>query len=247
MAGRVLFWTALPVALPQALLIRMRTPASAAAEGSPHGEFGTGERLSLIGIGDSIIAGVGVARTEHAVPARVAAGLAETTGRCVSWKAVGQSGLNAAQILERLVPRIPDEPADCFVVSVGVNDVTAPTSTRRWRRGLGDLLDALRNHSPRAVIALLGLPPMQYFPLLPRPLRDLMGLRARTLDAIGMDVCVSRQGVIHLPYRRALRPEEFAPDGYHPGEGACDEVGRAVAERISGMLPDPGVAAPGAR
>lgn len=242
---RWLFWPLLPLAVPQALWVRWRTPRSPDASGAPYGRFGTGDGWQLVGIGDSIIAGVGVARAADAVPARAAAELSRLGGRGVDWLALGRSGLNAAQIVARLVPALPDRGVSCFVVSVGVNDVTSLTPTRRWRRDLGCLLDRLHEHSPGAAIAVLGLPPMQDFPLLPWPLRTLMGWRAGVLDAIGAEVCAARRGVLHLPYRRSLRREEFGPDGYHPGEGACREVGAEVGRRLHEALAERGPAQPG--
>lgn len=229
---RALFWMALPLAAPQALLVRRRAPRFPVAEGPVTGSSGSGRTLRLVGIGDSVIAGVGAGTTDRSVVARTAAGLAERLDCRVDWRAVGRVGADAGEAARDLAPTVPAPEVDVWLVSVGINDVTSLKYSRRWRADLGGLLDALEDHSPDAVTVLLGIPPMETFPLLPWPLRGLLGLRAAILDRIGVAVARSR-GALHRPYARSLRPEQFSDDGYHPSPAGHQAVADDVAERVA--------------
>lgn len=232
---RALFWLALPLVVPQALLVKYQAPRFPVAVGPLSGSAGRGRSLRLVGIGDSVIAGVGAGTSDRSVVARSASALAARLECRVDWHAVGRVGADAGDAVRELVPAVPASKTDLWVVSVGVNDVTSLKSTRRWRADLEALLGALQAHSPDSVTVLLGVPPMGTFPLLPRPLRGLLGLRAATLDRIGAAVAGFR-GALHRPYARGLRPEQFSADGYHPSPAGHQAVADDVAARSAAAL-----------
>lgn len=232
---QALFWLALPFVAPQALLVRRRAPRFPVAEGPMTGSAGRGRPLRLVGIGDSVIAGVGAGTTDRAVVARTAAGLARLLDCRVDWRALGIVGADAGQVSRDLVPAAARRETDLWLVSVGVNDVTSLKSARRWRTDLEELLAALQAHSPGSLTVLLGVPPMGTFPLLPWPLRGLLGLRASNLDRVGKAVAESG-GVLHRPYARTLLTEQFSSDGYHPSPAGHQAVADDVAARAAPVL-----------
>ena len=130
------FWGALPFLLPQALYVRRFAPRLPPAAGPTDGSYGRGRRLRLIGIGDSIIAGVGANRLSDALIGRTAEALATCSNRLVHWSAVGLNGANSASVLQQLLPGLPPEKADVIILSVGVNDVTALTRLAQWTRNI---------------------------------------------------------------------------------------------------------------
>jgi lysophospholipase L1-like esterase len=204
--------------------------------GPQEGVVGTGEPLRLLAIGDSIVAGVGVATLAEAMPGRLAHALAGRLGRQVRWVARGVSGFDAADVRRRLVPDLAERDFDVVFVSVGVNDVTRIRTTAAWMRDLPGLVEDLRRNSPEALIVVSGLPPLDGFPLLPQPLRAVFALRARTFDAIAEHALGRLPGVLFTPNRFEPRPEFFAPDGYHPSGESCriwaEAVAAAVGERL---------------
>ena len=228
----LLFWIALPFLIPQALYVRKHAPRFDPAAGPNEGSVGEGPPTTLLAIGDSIIAGVGASQLSKALVGQTATALAATTGCELRWQAIGTSGFDSRKVLDQLLPRIPDCSFDYIIVSVGVNDVTGLTSVRTWRRNLSQLLGTLRAYSPNAVITVAGLPPMHEFPLLPQPLRAVIGLRARTLDDVARRVVDSLDSCIHVAVDFDPDPELFAADGYHPSEAGYAEFGREVARRM---------------
>ncbi len=231
----LLFWATFPFLVPQALYVRRTAPRFAPAGGPAAGSTGDGDDTRLLAIGDSIIAGVGASELPKALVGQTAIALATTKGCRVSWQAFGVSGYDSAKLLERLIPELPTAAYDYIIVSVGVNDITGLTSIRDWRRNLALVLRRLQAHSPNALIAVAGMPPLHGFPLLPQPLRATFGLRARVFDDVARTVAEQHHNTLHVPVDFEPDPEKFAPDGYHPSEESYVEFGRSMAEGLLAM------------
>ena len=228
----LLFWSVFPFLVPQAIYVRRHAPRFAPAGGPAEGSAGDGAEVRLLAIGDSIIAGVGATDLSRALVGQTATALA-ASGHCrVSWQALGVSGYDSARVLERLVPKLPGTPCDYMIVSVGVNDVTGLTSIRRWRHNLSKVIHELQTHSPRARIAIAGLPPLHGFPLLPQPLRATFGMRASVFDDVARQVIGEHSRTLHVPVDFDPDPKKFAPDGYHPSEEGYTEFGRHMADGL---------------
>ena len=240
----LLFWSALPFVLPQAMWVRARAPRfagpAAAAEGlawpGAVAPADAGAPLRLVGLGDSLIEGVGVTRAEDCLTACCAREFADASGRAVAWQTVGRSGATSAGVLHKLAARLPPEPVDFFLVSAGVNDVTALRRRHEWRAHLDALVTRLARHSPDALAVFLGLPPLQRFPVLPSPLAQVLGLRARQLDAVLGAALGALPGARHFRFDFEARPEDFAPDGFHPSGESYARVAQKIAARYAAEI-----------
>ncbi len=221
---QVLFWLGFVVLFPQALWVRRRATRFEDAAGEREGGIAGPDPVRLVAIGDSIIAGVGCRTIEKACAGQMAVHLAKQLGRGVDWIALGHTGSTTGGILRHLVPRLPEHEADFFLLSAGVNDITALKKIPDWRDLLSALVGALRSHSPNAKIVMLGIPPMGRFPRLPQPLRALFGLRARGFDQAAAALLASLPNVVYMPFDQDLNSEDFAADGYHPSEASCTEI-----------------------
>lgn len=242
---RLAFWGAVPLVVWQAYAVRRTAARLEPPTGERRGVAvgGLARTLRVVGLGDSIVAGVGADTPAQAVTGAVASALAQRLRANVEWRAIGESGLTAREVRERLLEQAHAEPYDAAVLSVGVNDVTGLTRTATFARELGALLDGLCARAPRAVVAVLGVPPMERFPLLPRPLRDVLGLRARLLDETAAHVVAGQPRCLHFPVPFDAR-WTFCSDGFHPGPAGYAAIGEAVAEQVAARLcpaPDRGV------
>lgn len=168
--------------------------------------------LRLLLLGESTVAGVGVASQQQALAGQLAAQLAQRLGRSVEWQAIGSNGARARDCLSALMPRV-QEYSDLAVLVLGVNDTTHLTTRWRWRREIGQLLESLQARSQR--LLLCGVPPVGEFAALPQPLRGWFGLRASLLDGDLRDLA-RRKNCLHVPVVAGLQPELLAADGYHP-------------------------------
>ncbi|MDH3285463.1 MAG: hypothetical protein OEQ13_12035 [Acidobacteriota bacterium] len=93
-------------------------------------------------------------------------------------------------------------------------------------------MDALRAHSPRAVVLMAGLPPLWRFPVLPQPRRYVFGVRARTFDRLLELGGATRDRWFHVPTEFELSPDKFSDDGYHPSAESDRIWGEALAEWV---------------
>ncbi len=233
------FWLGLGALLPQALYVRQTALRLGPAQGQTRGLVdGDGEPLRLALVGDSIIAGVGIAALDQALPGQLARALAAASGRPVAWQAWGEGGLDAAEVRGQLLSG-EAQPADLVVVSVGVNDVTGLRSRRAWQESLSQLLDQLaQRHAGshgQPLVVHLGIPPLGHFPALPQPLRALFGHRAAVLDAIAVEVAATRPWALHIASEFVPSDDQFADDGYHPNAQACRLWAEGIVERLPAM------------
>ncbi len=230
------FWAAVPLLLPQGLWVRMTAPRFSGAGGEATGAYGSGPELTFVGFGDSTVAGVGARDYPRALVGQTARSLAERTGRLVRWRAHGFIGANTTRLLAEHFASVDFGAADIVGLSVGVNDVTALTRLDRFRRNLDELFDRIAAANPEALVVFGGLPPIGEFPLLPQPLRRVLGRRARELDRVARDVVAARPQALHVPCAFEARPDMFAPDGYHPSEQSYAVLGRVTADAIAARL-----------
>jgi len=208
-------WLGLPVLLTQGLSVRRRTLRLPGADGTT-GTAGKGQPLNLVVLGDSVAAGVGVAHHRDTLAGHLARLLAASRGSAVAWQVVARTGATAGDVLQLARESSALSTADVVVISIGVNDTKNLHPDRRWRTELAALLDHVLSASPGADVVLIGVPPIEAFPALPRPLATLMGARARRLDAIGRAVSAERPRVRRIELTLQQGAGLFAADGFHP-------------------------------
>jgi lysophospholipase L1-like esterase len=209
-----------PVIFMQGRRVRRTTPVLPEAAGPREGTEGTGERdaeLSLLMLGESTAAGVGVGSHADGLGRQAAAALAARTGRAVRWRVAARTGTTASRALARLAPRAGGEGYDVIAVALGVNDVLRLTSRARWERGIAALVSALRPHlRAGGRIVLCGVPDLAMFPALPSPLRIVLSWHSRNLDRGLARVARASAATVHMPLPSLARPDWWAGDRFHP-------------------------------
>jgi len=236
LVGRLFVVCLFPVMLTQAFALRRRALHFAPAAGPLHGRLGLGAPLHFLAIGDSIISGVGARRVERSTVGHLVRFMAGRLSREIHWRTLGIIGASAARVRHRGVPTLPPQPYDAIVVSVGVNDVLRLERSASYRAHLVALLTELRAHSPHSVIACIGLPPVDAFPKLRRPLRWIVGTRVRRFDAVARDAVAGFSDAVHVPVHFTPRPEMFADDGLHPSETSQRKLAKLVAAALTPRL-----------
>lgn len=229
-----------PMAYTQGRRVRASLPPPCAAAGPPHGTVDANARttrvVQLLVIGESTVAGCGIATQDEALPAQVARALAAREGARVHWRGIGRIGITAARVARELEDETAAAPnADVAVIALGVNDVLTQNSARRFARDMAGVIGMIRRHHPSAFIVMAGVPPVGRFPALPQPLRGLLGWRARRLDRAAAASAAGDPGVRYVPMHvdhaeRAL----FAGDGFHPSALGAAAWARSLAAAIPG-------------
>jgi lysophospholipase L1-like esterase len=220
-----------PLLLAEGLYARLATtrlPPAAEVEG----RAGVGRAVRLVGLGDSIIAGIGVPRHSVGLLGQVSRRIASRAGVAVEWSAVGQSGSTSALVIERLLPRAIALEPRLVVLSVGVNDAVAGVQPSQFKERLTTIVDALAGSARRPAVVFGGIPPLASFPALPWPLSRLLDDRARGLQRAAVDL-VGYRGLRVVNFPPRIDARVFAPDGFHPGEAGCAAWADWVADAFA--------------
>ena len=187
--------------------------------------------LKLVVIGESTVAGVGVSHQQQGLAAQVALALEQQLSRPIQWFAYGKNGARLADVCLTLLPQHLHQ-ADIILVSIGVNDTTRLSSLKHWQQHLRLLVTKIRQHS-NAPIRFLTLPPMHQFTALPTPLRQVVGFRARALDAALRQTICQLLDCAVIDYQTPMKAHYLAEDGYHPSEAGYVVIGQDVAKSLA--------------
>jgi lysophospholipase L1-like esterase len=218
-----------PVLLPQGISTRKSTPRLKEAAGPRHGIEGQGKPLRLLIIGDSAAAGVGVEHQSQALSGQLIGALCDQFK--IDWQLIAKTGVTTNKVWRKLSEH-PKQDYDIVIVSLGVNDVTAPLSSNEWMKQQKYLVAQLRDYFSCQQIILTKIPPMHKFPALPNPLRWYLGSKAKAFNR-KLALWVSTQSDCEIiTIEHQLEPDQMASDGFHPGPEIYQHWGNAVAQVI---------------
>lgn len=219
----------LPVLLGQAVFVRKRAIALPEPAGDRTGTIGQGPALRLLILGDSSAAGVGVARQEQALMGQLTAHLAPSV--TVTYHLHAVTGARTSDVLVWL-DTLKEGPYDVVVTALGVNDVTKAVSLGRWRRQQTALFDRLTTQFGARKIVVSGLPPMGQFPLLPQPLRWVLGRQAARFDRHLHALVAARPVCTMARIDLGLDETNMSEDGFHPGPEVYAVWAKEIAQII---------------
>ena len=231
-----------PVALAQGLRLRKQALRLPEAAGERTGALpGTASDplppVRLLAVGESPLAGVGLQCPQETVTCRLAERIRQSSQQTVHWRILARGGLTAAAVRHKLLPHLPTEPVDLILIGLGVNDSVALRSARRWQRDLEALIDDLHARSGPAPVLLAGVPDMHHFPLLPNPLRLLLGTRSRLLDHAAARLAADRDDAIYVPMGLDGRSAGlFCEDGFHPNQAGHEAWAEQLAPAAGQLL-----------
>lgn len=255
-----------PVLVFQGLKVRRTTPRLPEPEGERVGQTGSNPALSLLILGDSAAAGVGVTNQQHALLGQIIEQLSPQLE--FSYALFAKTGSTTATTLQALHERIDtahpilcQKHYDVIVTSLGVNDITSSISCDKWLQQQKQLLELITQRYKPKLILVTALPPLGLFPVLPNPLRWSLGQRANQFNRKLQQLLIKldQQGAMpinqHIDPTTAFRliklpldnpqPDitmlEFmrqvmATDGFHPGAPIYNAWANLVVEQIVGGI-----------
>lgn len=214
--SEILFsWLALPVYIWQGLGVRRTSVRLSPPPQKPIVELkGKGKPVSILFVGDSSAAGVGVETFDESVAGRIPHLIKDKTGRPIFQRTVGNNSATSGSIRDHVVPHLEPRPYDYVVLSIGTNDTKNFHSGRRFCKEFGTLLYALHAKFPGSTIIWQGLIDMEGIPILPSPLNKILGIRSRIIRRNGKQLCFERSALAPDSSWQPL-PENFSHDGFH--------------------------------
>ena len=221
-----------PLLIAQAIGTRKRAPVLPEPEGPREGQLGSGAHaLRVLIAGDSSAAGVGVLNQDHAFAGHFTRTLHRRSGRALRWRLRAKSGLTTQQV-HALLRADPPPVADIAVVLTGVNDVIDLIPPQRAVQHRAALSEWLLGEGRARYVLFAPLPPINQFPLLPQPLRRVMGADAKLHDEAMASWAAGKHNVFHTPIALQLAPAAMSSDGFHPGEPVYRACGEALARFV---------------
>lgn len=228
-----LTWLAFPIYVWQGLGVRRRTTRMLPAQGPVmHEVGGQAPAISLLVVGDSSAASVGIEQSEYGLAAQLAGLIAERTGRAVRWRAAGFNSATSGQIRDYVLPNLSSGPWTHIVLAIGTNDTKNFHSVSRFKKEFGGLLYALRAKWPEARVVWSPVLEFTRAPAMPPLLGRILEIRATEMNRMGVRLCNER-GAIAAARLPITNPEAgFASDGFHASEAGY----RAWAEHLSDFV-----------
>lgn len=222
----------IPALVIQGRRVKKNTPRLPEPEGLREGQTGTGKPVSILIVGDSAAAGVGVDTQQDALLGSVIDAL--KMDYAIDWKLHAKSGDGTGRIIKN-IQSLQNRHYDVVLTSVGVNDVTKLMPTKVWMKKQHDLYRLIQQKfSPELVIAA-GVPPMQMFPALPNPLSWLFGQYAKQMNAELAKLVKARANMQWIEYdmqKYQTLNLDMAVDGFHPSKEIYQIWGQTAAEMI---------------
>ena len=219
----------MPVLLAQAIAVRRKALILPEPPGARHGNAGTGPSLRVLIVGDSSAAGVGAPTQDAALSGQLVSAL--SVHFAVTWRLEAATGATTKTALARLT-HLSAEPFDIAVLALGVNDVTRLVPRAQWAARQLALHRMLADRFGVRHIYASGVPPMHLFPLLPQPLRWVLGCQSVRLNVALAGIAAQNAHLSHIPFEFPPDPAYVAKDGYHPSPLAYTHWAKALSRRI---------------
>ncbi len=222
----------LPVLFVQGTKVRKNTPRLLEASGERQGIVGNGRPLSLLILGDSAAAGVGVETQKDALSGAIISDLQDQYS--IRWKLHAKTGDTTKQVFQA-VQHLEQQNYDVVVTSIGVNDVTKLTSASSWIKQQKQLFQYIQARFQPKLIIVSGVPPMQHFPALPNPLAWLFGKYAEQMNQT-LDKWLQSQNQFRfvqydIGHFQAMNLP-MASDGFHPSKEIYAIWGQQIAALV---------------
>ena len=185
--------------------------------------------FTLITMGESTIAGVGVKHHREGFTGCLAKEVAEHTGQAVGWQVYAKSGYTAKHVSKKLIPNMPIGKADLIAIGLGANDAFRVNSPMKWSQHIQTLIEQVQSKFPESPIVFLNMPPIKSFPAMTRILQltlgNLISLHGEALKLVIQNydnVYYNSEKITLANWSRKYKIEndasKYFSDGIHPSQ-----------------------------
>ncbi len=186
---------------------------------------GYNKTLSVLFLGESAIAGVGVDSNENGLGGQVSKNLAKQLKANIDWEVVAHTGYDAEQVINILLPKLRVDPFDLILIQLCVNDTMKLIPPVYFSLRIEKIINHLKEKYPNTKIVFVNNAPIRdmSFPLL---VKFILG---NIIDEYGKAIkhLVDQHHDLYFMSRKLEfsewqtrypnKPrEEFFSDGVHP-------------------------------
>ena len=229
---KIVTLTLVPALLIQGYRVKKNTLRLSEPQGKRQGTMGKGKPLSILILGDSAAAGVGVEHQQDALLGSLLHELKQDFE--ISYQLEAKTGDTTVQVLER-TQLLEKQHFDVVISSVGVNDVTKLTAPKKWIQLQQQFYTEIENKFSPQLILVTSVPPMDLFPALPNPLGWLFGQYSSEMNKKlkkFIDLNNNYQLIqFDLAHFKAL-DLQMAEDGFHPSKDIYQIWAKEIVSKI---------------
>lgn len=242
--GSILAIPLLPIMYLQGRKIKAEIPPLPEASGTEgYVARGVHKKFSLLAIGESTIAGVGVETHEAGFTGALARALSAALDADVNWKVYARSGFTAQQVTEKIIPEISEKSVDLIVIGLGGNDAFFLNSPWRWRKHINQLIDATQLKFKNTPIVFTNMPPIKAFPAFTLLIKFIVGNLGEILGDT-LENTIRHQQDVYFYARKVTLEDwierlkvnaelaDFFSDGVHPSKLTYEIWAKDVASFI---------------
>ena len=189
---------------------------------------GKDKEFKILGLGESPMAGVGIAKHSLTLTGLTAVKLNKLLGCSVKWEILAESGLSLKN-LNKLIGEQLGKNSNLVLVSMGGNDVFQLTPPWIWKNNINTCIKLLFQKYKKPLILFSPVPPVGRFPVIPNPLKIVFGFWEILLQASLAETINSMDNAYLLDERFPDGKEYYLEDGIHPSPLAYDPWSEKLA------------------
>jgi lysophospholipase L1-like esterase len=220
----------LPIMYFQGKKIKASVPSLPEAEGTTGTvSIEAKKTLTLLTIGESTIAGVGVATHEDGFTGSLAQELAAKLGQNINWRVYARSGYTAKKVTEKIIPKITEKSVDLIVIGLGGNDAFTLNTPQKWRQHITELIGILQSRFENTPIVFCNMPPIKEFPAFTPLIKFVLGNLGEIFGDELEEIVEKRDNVFYYARKIKIKewnerlnmngtPKDYFSDGVHPSK-----------------------------
>ena len=224
-----------------------KLPEAKEPKGFVNGNFD--KTISILSIGESTIAGVGVDYHRNGFTGSLARTLSKNLKTNINWKVYARSGYTVKQVCEKIIPKIKEESTDIIIIGMGGNDAFTLNSPKNWILNIKSLINLIQNKYPNIPVFFTNMPPIKEFPAFTKSIKFVVGNLVEILGEELHQLIDKKEHVFYYQEIITLKvwskkhgldnsnTKLYFSDGVHPSKLTYqvwgEEMGNFITKKIS--------------